>query len=576
VHFCSNGPYSSGVYSTKMISDIVPHEPLLVIEQPTDTAKRCDVTTSVGLGGGVRKKICMKRWGCIDTFHVIEISPIQLYIAADLNLPHYQVGKQELKEYKKKLYAHVKKHPLSKLLVYSKKTKVIQNKFLTVVNDMSLSQNLIALMNHLVPEQMARIVHLHKQGNEGDVSRGNLFFDRGLCSGKNQKRSVEFMGIAIPQLHSIKPDLSSKDRAFCDMGEKLLMSAAKEWLPHSCQGSKKYLYNVPNVNAEILRMFGLTFHATRYALTNDKNVLNIHVDSQNPTDICDLEHSHMNKPVVCFSTSKDDERYVIIGYGRASLVNASIKILKYGRCLNDILQFYKELPLNRKDITPQLVHDLTKAGEVSNGIHRFPIHVNKLVTYSPFISRIITVQRVNKLDTYQTAAFLYATIWSETPDVFMQVTAKFTKECSVSSTDFRHIAYQLYLDFWKVKRNMKETPGQRYAPTVNREASQDKIVSSVELIISMHHALSSVEENNWEESYLFSKAIAIFSKSPKGIHHAGELLSQHILVIGAVLAKLHISIGLYILPFDGRGSCTLLPSLSKNTRFSLSSIIRSD
>ena len=63
---------------------------------------------------------------------------------------------------------------------------------------MSLSQNLIALMNHLVPEQMARIVHLHKQGNEGDVSGGNLFFDRGLCSGKNQKRSVEFMGIALP------------------------------------------------------------------------------------------------------------------------------------------------------------------------------------------------------------------------------------------------------------------------------------------------------------------------------------------------------------------------------------------
>ena len=59
-----------------MISDIVPHEPLLVIEQPTDTAKRCDVTTSVGLGGGVRKKICMKRWGCIDTFHVIESSLI--------------------------------------------------------------------------------------------------------------------------------------------------------------------------------------------------------------------------------------------------------------------------------------------------------------------------------------------------------------------------------------------------------------------------------------------------------------------------------------------------------------------
>eukprot|EP00957_Ditylum_brightwellii_P085055 6467156-Ditylum_brightwellii.AAC.1 len=62
--------------------------------------------------------------------------------------------------------------------------QVIQNKFLTLVNDMNLSENLIALTNHLVPEQMACIFNLHKQGNEGDLSGENLYFDRGLCSGK--------------------------------------------------------------------------------------------------------------------------------------------------------------------------------------------------------------------------------------------------------------------------------------------------------------------------------------------------------------------------------------------------------
>eukprot|EP00957_Ditylum_brightwellii_P095955 7310729-Ditylum_brightwellii.AAC.1 len=41
---------------------------------------------------------------------------MQLYIAADLNVPHYQDGQQELKEYKKKLSVHSKKHPTSKLL----------------------------------------------------------------------------------------------------------------------------------------------------------------------------------------------------------------------------------------------------------------------------------------------------------------------------------------------------------------------------------------------------------------------------------------------------------------------------
>eukprot|EP00957_Ditylum_brightwellii_P132860 10131444-Ditylum_brightwellii.AAC.1 len=106
------------------------------------------------------------------------------------------------------------------------------------------------------------------------------------------------MGIALPHLHSITPSLSPEDYDFCDMGEKPLMNVMKEWLPLACKGSDKFLYNVPSVNEEILKMFGLTFHATRYGLTNNKNVLNVHVDSsQNPTDICELKQSHTNKPV---------------------------------------------------------------------------------------------------------------------------------------------------------------------------------------------------------------------------------------------------------------------------------------
>eukprot|EP00957_Ditylum_brightwellii_P050193 3806442-Ditylum_brightwellii.AAC.1 len=201
---------------------------------------------------------------------------------------------------------------------------------------MSLSENLIALTNHVVPEQMAHIVNLQKQGNEGDLSRGNLCFDRGLCSRKNHRWCAEFMGIVLPHLHSIKPSLSPEDSAFCDTGEKLLMNFMKEWLPLACKGSEKFLYNMPNRNEEILKMFRLAFHATRfhatrYTLTNDKSLLNVHVDNQNPRDICELEQSHMNKSIVSFSTSKDNEGYILIGYGRASVVNASIKILKYGR-----------------------------------------------------------------------------------------------------------------------------------------------------------------------------------------------------------------------------------------------------
>eukprot|EP00957_Ditylum_brightwellii_P085056 6467156-Ditylum_brightwellii.AAC.2 len=172
----------------------------------------------------------------------------------------------------------------------------------------------------------------------------------------------------------------------------------KEWLPFVCKGSEKFLYNMPNANEDILKMFGLTFHATRYALTNEKSVLNVHIDSQNPTDICELEQSHMNTPVKGHNTSTCTQPYQVIR------------------------------------------------------------------------------------NTY-----------------------------------------------WKVKKDTKETPGQRYTPAVNRKASQDKIVSSVKLIVSIHHAILSVEQENWEESYLSRKAIVMFSKSPKGIYHAVELLLQQIL-----------------------------------------------
>eukprot|EP00957_Ditylum_brightwellii_P036232 2744824-Ditylum_brightwellii.AAC.1 len=110
---------------------------------------------------------------------------------------------------------------------------------------------------------MARIVNQHKQGNEGELSRGNLYFDRGLYNGK------------------------TKDN----------VQNSWEWLPLACKGSEKFLYNVTNMNEEILKMFRLIFHVTRYTLTNDKNALNVYVDSQNPIDICELEQSHMNRPV---------------------------------------------------------------------------------------------------------------------------------------------------------------------------------------------------------------------------------------------------------------------------------------
>eukprot|EP00957_Ditylum_brightwellii_P089656 6827815-Ditylum_brightwellii.AAC.1 len=42
------------------------------------------------------------------------------------------------------------------------------------------------------------------------------------------------------------------------------------------------------------------------------------------------------------------------------------------------------------------------------------------------------------------------------------------------------------------------------------------------------------------DMYYFNKAVALFSNSTKGIYHARDLLSQHILVIGTAKQKLEV------------------------------------
>ena len=87
-----------------------------------------------------------------------------------------------------------------------------------------------------------------------------------------------------------------------------------------------------------------------------------------------------------------------------------------------------------------------------------------------------------------------------------------------------------------------ESNGQRHAPTVNRIGSSTKITQSIELMVAIHHALKKLSTQEAFDLYFFDKVIAIFTDTKKGVYHAGDLLSQHILVIGAC-------VGLYPLPF---------------------------
>eukprot|EP00957_Ditylum_brightwellii_P108096 8246712-Ditylum_brightwellii.AAC.1 len=93
---------------------------------------------------------------------------------------------------------------------------------------------------------------------------------------------------------------------------------------------------------------------------------------------------------------------------------------------------------------------------------------------------------------------------------------------------------------------MKKTPGQRYAPTMNIEATIEKTIQSVDVMIKLHHAIKEDSLEEYDEMYYFSKSILIFSRNKYGVHHASDSLSQHLIVMGA-------AVGTYPLSFAMQG-----------------------
>eukprot|EP00957_Ditylum_brightwellii_P087378 6651021-Ditylum_brightwellii.AAC.1 len=70
-----------------------------------------------------------------------------------------------------------------------------------------------------------------------------------------------------------------------------------------------------------------------------------------------------------------------------------------------------------------------------------------------------------------------------------------------------------------MKCNKDTFPRQRFAPTVNCDGSQEKVISSVQLMAQLHHALMSVQNFENNEMFYFSRSIAIMSNSKDGVYH---------------------------------------------------------
>ena len=162
----------------------------------------------------------------------------------------------------------------------------------------------------------------------------------------------------------------------------------------------------------------------------------------------------MNTPVVCYSMKSGDTRCSLIGYGRESVVAASLRKLKYGPCINNIMKFYHFRPSSSKHISSELVQELSSKAKMKKGPYQFPLHINKMVTYSVYIDHILYISRKHNLDIYHRIPLVYSTILSESPDYFMKATdTLLQKDSNIwSSHSITDLAEILYDDIWSLKK----------------------------------------------------------------------------------------------------------------------------
>jgi len=305
-------------------------------------------------------------------------------------------------------------------------------------------------------------------------------------------------------------------------------------LPTEAKGIEAELFNFPTMNRKFLRNQKPQCHEVRYLFNDEDHITGVHVDTQNGRYNPDEPKTRMNAIVGCFSKSIGNKRYAMVGYGRESIYDASLRYQKFSPCIKEILKFYEKCEINTRDISTDMVSMLMKQADENDGVARINVHLNKFVYYSPVIDTIYFLSQKYHLDVYQKMALVYASILSESNDIFMKVAHK-TTEQFWNNTDFCDIAYQLYKEIWNIKNTTTETPGQRHAPTVTREGTKEQVYRSMKLIAAIHHSLLDLSEEECNELHFFVKVLAIFSSSTNGVHHAGDLLGQHLIMIGSAV-----------------------------------------
>ena len=141
-------------------------------------ASSLDVCGSCELSKSAPKRISTRRWKMIKCFHIIEPATMQLYIAMNLRVPHYQVPGTMSKQYLLCLQDFVSKNSDKEVIMYRNTVGFHRNNFVTVINDINFCPELKELSKHFNHTQAMYLIQKFKEHGKEDGNRNNVFFDR--------------------------------------------------------------------------------------------------------------------------------------------------------------------------------------------------------------------------------------------------------------------------------------------------------------------------------------------------------------------------------------------------------------
>jgi hypothetical protein len=263
---------------------------------------------------------------------------LQVYFASRLDIPHYHVSAEQLPSYLASIEA-LKRPDLE--VSHIKSHSDLEGPHLNVFN--KLTRQMRVIVDNLPLVELADAVLASKQK---DNARGNRCIDVGFASDVNTRRSDEWGGVAVPN--------PLKDNGTAIFDAALL--GMTQMLDHACQPE---LVGKVFVDPKRQHLFagtlvgGNRIEALRVALSNEENMVLPHVDSHN--DVSKNFQGVVNYS--CWLQQSDGKwwRLSIIGYSRKSCAGSIRRRDLYMPLVERIVEFYHEMPEERRSITPKLL-----------------------------------------------------------------------------------------------------------------------------------------------------------------------------------------------------------------------------